>query len=109
MDQAQGSMDSSFFMLLSTRAGGLGINLTATDICIIFDNDWNLRNDLQAQTSCHRIGQTKSVKVYRLLSRKTYEMQMFHMSTIKIDLDQVVLQGIENATSDKGEVWLDIT
>ena len=97
MDQAQGSMDSSFFMLLSTRAGGLGINLTATDICIIFDNDWNLRNDLQAQTSCHRIGQTKSVKVYRLLSRKTYEMQMFHMSSFKMGLDQAVLQGIENA------------
>ncbi len=74
----------------------LGINLTAADTCIIFDSDWNPQNDLQAQARCHRIGQTKNVKVYRLLTRKTYEMQMFHMSSLKMGLDQAVLQGIEN-------------
>ncbi len=76
----------------------VGINLTAADTCIIFDSDWNPQNDLQAQARCHRIGQTKSVKVYRLLTRKTYEIQMFHMSSLKMGLDQAVLQGIENNT-----------
>ncbi|CAB9502027.1 Chromodomain-helicase-DNA-binding protein [Seminavis robusta] len=84
-----------FIMLLSTRAGGVGINLTAADTCIIFDSDFNPQNDLQAQARCHRIGQTKSVKVYRLLSRQTYEMQMFHMSSLKLGLDQAVLSGFE--------------
>lgn len=51
--------------LLSTRAGGVGINLTAADTVIIYDSDWNPQNDLQAQARCHRIGQTQEVKVYR--------------------------------------------
>jgi Superfamily II DNA/RNA helicases, SNF2 family len=51
------------------------------------------------------IGQTKSVKVYRLLTRRTYEMQMFHMSSLKMGLDQAVLQGIENGgVGDSGNV-----
>jgi len=85
-----------FVMMLSTRAGGVGINLTAADTVVIFDSDWNPQNDLQAQARCHRIGQTKDVKVYRLLTRKTYELQMFHMSSLKMGLDQAVLQGLEN-------------
>ena len=92
-----GSREQPFIMMLSTRAGGVGINLTAADTCIIFDSDWNPQNDLQAQARCHRIGQTKNVKIYRLLTRKTYEMQMFHMSSMKMGLDQAVLQGIENS------------
>lgn len=95
--------EAPLVMLLSTRAGGVGINLTAADTCIIFDSDWNPQNDLQAQARCHRIGQTKNVKVYRLLSRKTYEMQMFHMSSLKMGLDQAVLQGFESSGSS-GEV-----
>jgi superfamily II DNA or RNA helicase len=94
--------EAPFIMLLSTRAGGVGITLTAADTCIIVDSDWNPQNDLQAQARCHRIGQTKSVKVYRLLSRKTYEMQMFHMSSLKMGLDQVVLKGFENGSSGEG-------
>ena len=96
------SRAAPFIMLLSTRAGGVGITLTAADTCIIVDSDWNPQNDLQAQARCHRIGQTKSVKVYRLLSRKTYEMQMFHMSSLKMGLDQVVLKGFENGASGEG-------
>ena len=65
-------------------------------------SDWNPQNDLQAQARCHRIGQTKDVKVYRLLSRKSYEMQMFHMSSLKMGLDQAVLKGFESGSS--GEV-----
>ncbi|KAL7538247.1 hypothetical protein ACHAXR_009189, partial [Thalassiosira sp. AJA248-18] len=96
-DGGNNGREQPFIMLLSTRAGGVGINLTAADTCIIFDSDWNPQNDLQAQARCHRIGQTKNVKIYRLLTRKTYEMQMFHMSSMKMGLDQAVLQGIENS------------
>ncbi len=96
------SKDPPFVMLLSTRAGGVGINLTAADTCIIFDSDWNPQNDVQAMARCHRIGQTKSVKIYRLLTRKTYEMQMFHLSSLKMGLDQAVLTGFESGATGEG-------
>lgn len=98
--EAQNGKRTPFVMLLSTRAGGVGINLTAADTCIIFDSDWNPQNDLQAQARCHRIGQTKSVKIYRLLTAKSYEMQMFHASSLKLGLDQAVLQGIEGGSGN---------
>jgi hypothetical protein len=60
------------------------------------------QNDIQAMARCHRIGQTKSVKVYRLLTRQTYEMQMFHMSSLKMGLDQAVLTGFETGSSGEG-------
>ncbi|TDH68795.1 hypothetical protein CCR75_005397 [Bremia lactucae] len=87
---------NSFIMLLSTRAGGVGINLTAADTVIIYDSDWNPQNDLQAQARCHRIGQKKSVKIYRLLTSKTYELHMFHKASLKLGLDQAVLGGVKN-------------
>ena len=80
-----------FVMLLSTRAGGVGINLTAADTCIIYDSDWNPQNDIQAQARCHRIGQTKPVNVYRLITRNSYEQQMFEVASQKMGLDEVVL------------------
>ena len=80
-----------FVMLLSTRAGGLGLNLTSADIVIIFDSDWNPQNDLQAMARAHRIGQTRAVRVYRLLTAKTYEMHMFHSASMKLGLDRAVL------------------
>lgn len=86
-----------FVFLLCTRAGGVGINLTAADTVIIFDSDWNPQNDLQAQARCHRIGQEKAVKVYRLLTRNTYERHMFERASQKLGLDQVVL----NRSSDE--------
>ncbi|XP_056276193.1 chromodomain-helicase-DNA-binding protein 7 isoform X2 [Pseudoliparis swirei] len=91
-----------FVFLLCTRAGGLGINLTAADTCIIFDSDWNPQNDLQAQARCHRIGQSKSVKIYRLITRNSYEREMFDKASLKLGLDKAVLQsmsGRDNATS----------
>jgi len=88
-----------FVMLLSTRAGGLGLNLTAADIVIIFDSDWNPQNDLQAMARAHRIGQTKAVSVYRLLTAKTYEMHMFHSASMKLGLEQAVL----SQNRDQGE------
>ena len=83
-----------FVFLLCTRAGGLGINLTAADIVIIFDSDWNPQNDLQAQARCHRIGQSKSVKIYRLICRNTYEREMFDRASRKLALDRAVLQNM---------------
>ncbi|XP_014647043.1 PREDICTED: chromodomain-helicase-DNA-binding protein 7 isoform X4 [Ceratotherium simum simum] len=91
-----------FVFLLCTRAGGLGINLTAADTCIIFDSDWNPQNDLQAQARCHRIGQSKSVKIYRLITRNSYEREMFDKASLKLGLDKAVLQsmsGRESATN----------
>jgi SNF2 family DNA or RNA helicase len=72
--------------LLSTRAGGVGINLTAADTVIIFDSDWNPQNDIQAQARCHRIGQDKAVRIYRLVTSKTYEQHMFHVASMKLGL-----------------------
>uniref|UniRef100_A0A915KAL9 Uncharacterized protein n=1 Tax=Romanomermis culicivorax TaxID=13658 RepID=A0A915KAL9_ROMCU len=83
-----------FVFLLCTRAGGLGINLTAADTVIIFDSDWNPQNDLQAQARCHRIGQEKFVKVYRLICRNSYEREMFDKASLKLGLDKAVLQSM---------------
>ncbi|KAI9316672.1 P-loop containing nucleoside triphosphate hydrolase protein [Dichotomocladium elegans] len=99
-DQRQAAIDrfttlpieESFVFLLCTRAGGVGINLTAADTCIIFDSDWNPQNDLQAQARCHRIGQTKPVQIYRLICRNTYEKDMFDRAGIKLGLDRAVMQ-----------------
>ena len=62
-----------FAFLLSTRAGGLGVNLTAADTVIFYDNDWNPTIDAQAQDRAHRIGQTKPVSVFRLITQGTVE------------------------------------
>ncbi|GMR53353.1 hypothetical protein PMAYCL1PPCAC_23548, partial [Pristionchus mayeri] len=90
-----------FVFLLCTRAGGLGINLTAADTVIIFDSDWNPQNDLQAQARCHRIGQTKMVKIYRLVTTNTYEREMFEKASLKLGLDKAVLQST-HALRDQG-------
>lgn len=82
---------SSFLFLLSTRAGGVGINLTAADICIIFDSDWNPQNDVQAQARCHRIGQTRDVRIYRLVTSRSFEQEMFDRASKKLGLEQAVL------------------
>ncbi|RLN74945.1 hypothetical protein BBJ28_00017162, partial [Nothophytophthora sp. Chile5] len=92
-----------FVMLLSTKAGGLGLNLTAADTVIIFDSDWNPQNDLQAQARAHRIGQTHSVKIYRLITRKTYEMHMFHKASLKLGLDKAVLTHMRRENEDQRE------
>jgi hypothetical protein len=91
----------AFAFLLSTRAGGLGINLVSADTVIIFDSDWNPQNDLQAQARCHRIGQTNAVKVYRLVSTNTYEMQLFQRASRKLGLDRV-LRHYEQTGGDAG-------
>eukprot|EP00736_Rhodelphis_marinus_P006316 Rmarinus@m.22515 len=83
-----------FVFLLCTKAGGLGINLTAADTCVIFDSDWNPQNDIQAQARCHRIGQRKEVKIYRLVTSNSYEQEMFERASKKLGLDQAILHNI---------------
>jgi uncharacterized C2H2 Zn-finger protein len=78
--------------LLSTRAGGLGINLVAADTCIIYDSDWNPQQDLQAQDRCHRIGQTKTVMVYRLVTKGTIDQVMVERAQAKRALERLVVQ-----------------
>lgn len=80
IDRFSSPDSDTFVFLLCTRAGGLGINLTAADTVIIYDSDWNPQNDIQAQARCHRIGQEKKVKIYRLITRNTYERQVFVIS-----------------------------
>lgn len=89
-----------FVFLLCTKAGGLGINLTAADTVIIYDSDWNPQNDLQAQARCHRIGQQKMVKIYRLICRNSYEREMFDKASLKLGLDKAILQSM-NTTQGK--------
>ncbi|KAF9099152.1 hypothetical protein BGX23_003745 [Mortierella sp. AD031] len=77
--------------LLSTRAGGLGINLTSADTVIIFDSDWNPQMDLQAQDRVHRIGQTKPVVIYRLVTANTIENRIIERANSKRKLEKLVI------------------
>ena len=81
--------------LLSTRAGGLGINLTAADTAILFDSDWNPHMDAQAQSRCHRIGQTQNVVVYRLLTMASVEIDMMKKQMSKKKLERLAIEGGE--------------
>ncbi|CAL6402739.1 unnamed protein product [Bathycoccus prasinos] len=79
--------------LLSTRAGGLGINLTAADTVIIYDSDWNPHADMQAMDRVHRIGQTKPVHVYRLATANSVEGKMLSRAASKLKLEKLVISG----------------
>jgi SWI/SNF-related matrix-associated actin-dependent regulator of chromatin subfamily A member 5 len=78
--------------LLTTRAGGLGINLYTADIVVIFDSDWNPQADLQAQDRAHRIGQTKPVHVYRFVTQNSIEERVVERAELKLRLDAIVIQ-----------------
>lgn len=81
-----------FVFLLTTRAGGLGINLTTADIVILYDSDWNPQADLQAMDRAHRIGQTKQVVVYRFVTDNAIEEKVLERAAQKLRLDQLVIQ-----------------
>lgn len=81
-----------FIFLLTTRAGGLGINLTTADIVVLFDSDWNPQADLQAMDRAHRIGQTKQVKVFRFVTENAIEEKVLERAAQKLRLDQLVIQ-----------------
>ncbi|KAF7287502.1 hypothetical protein GWI33_001462 [Rhynchophorus ferrugineus] len=90
---AEGSQD--FCFLLSTRAGGLGINLATADTVIIFDSDWNPQNDLQAQARAHRIGQKNQVNIYRLVTARSVEEEIVERAKQKMVLDHLVIQRMD--------------
>ncbi|KFP90087.1 SWI/SNF-related matrix-associated actin-dependent regulator of chromatin subfamily A containing DEAD/H box 1, partial [Apaloderma vittatum] len=86
-----------FVFLLSTKAGGLGINLTSANVVILHDIDCNPYNDKQAEDRCHRVGQTREVKVIKLISKGTVEESMLKISQQKLKLEQ------DMTATDSGE------
>ena len=79
-----------FLFLMSTRAGGLGVNLQTADTCILYDSDWNPQADVQAMARVHRIGQTRPVHVYRLVTAGTVEERIVQRAEKKLYLDSMV-------------------
>jgi len=85
--------EETFIFLLSTRAGGQGLNLMSADTVIFVDNDFNPQNDLQAAARAHRIGQTRPVKVIRLVARSTVEEIVLKRADDKLKLTNTVIEG----------------
>mmetsp|Transcript_34218 Transcript_34218/g.134020 ORF Transcript_34218/g.134020 Transcript_34218/m.134020 type:complete len:272 (-) Transcript_34218:234-1049(-) len=84
--------DRIFCFILTTRAGGVGLNLTGADCVLFYDNDWNPQVDAQAQDRAHRIGQTRTVHIYRLVSEKTIEENILAKADQKRSLESIVIQ-----------------
>ncbi|CAI2167553.1 2721_t:CDS:10 [Funneliformis geosporum] len=98
-----------FIFLLSTRAGGLGLNLQTADTVVIFDSDWNPHQDLQAQDRAHRIGQTKEVRILRLICQKSIEETILARAQYKLDIDGKVIQAgkfDQKSTAEEREAFL---
>ncbi|EGC28539.1 hypothetical protein DICPUDRAFT_85378, partial [Dictyostelium purpureum] len=87
-----------FLFILSTRSGGLGLNLTGADTVIFYDTDWNPSMDAQAQDRCHRIGQTREVNIYRLITMHSIEENILKKSNQKRQLDNMVIKAGEFTT-----------
>jgi SWI/SNF-related matrix-associated actin-dependent regulator of chromatin subfamily A member 5 len=88
--------------LISTRAGGLGINLMTANIVVLYDSDWNPQIDLQAMDRAHRIGQKKPVSVFRFITQSTIEEKMIEKQALKLKLDSVIIQRGRAATKSQG-------
>ncbi|MEW5309897.1 MAG: hypothetical protein WDW38_001742 [Sanguina aurantia] len=86
-----------FAFLLSTRAGGLGINLATADTVIIYDSDWNPQSDLQAMSRAHRIGQTSTVNIYRFVTSCSVEEDILERAKRKMVLDHLVIQRMDTS------------
>ncbi|XP_076250256.1 domino helicase [Rhynchophorus ferrugineus] len=82
-----------FAFILSTRSGGVGVNLTGADTVIFYDSDWNPTMDAQAQDRCHRIGQTRDVHIYRLISERTIEENILKKANQKRLLGDLAIEG----------------
>ncbi|XP_076661039.1 lymphocyte-specific helicase [Halictus rubicundus] len=85
-----------FLFLLSTRAGGVGLNLTAADTVIIYDSDWNPQMDIQAMARCHRIGQTKPIVIYRFCTKGTIDEIIIRRADAKRVLEKMVISKTTN-------------
>lgn len=90
--------------LLSTRAGGVGINLASANVVIILDPDWNPHQDLQAIARAHRIGQDKKVMVFKLMTERSAEEKIFHMAKAKLSLDHVIIEQMEAKHQDPKDI-----
>ncbi|CAJ0759541.1 5784_t:CDS:10 [Entrophospora sp. SA101] len=88
---------ADFVFLLSTRAGGLGINLNTADTVIIFDSDWNPQNDLQAMARAHRIGQKNHVNVYRFVTKDTMEESILERAKRKMVLEYCIIKQMDTS------------
>ncbi|BGP09052.1 ATP-dependent DNA helicase Hrp3 [Rhodotorula toruloides] len=93
-----------FVFLLSTRAGGLGINLETADTVIIFDSDWNPQNDLQAMARAHRIGQKSHVNVYRFVTKDTVEEDVLERARKKMILEYAIVNQMDTSGKNIGQV-----
>ena len=102
MDAFNAPDSSKFLFLLSTRAGGMGINLYTADTVILYDSDWNPQADLQAMDRAHRIGQKKQVRVFRLVTEKSVEEKIVERAERKLYLDALVIQQGRLSQTDKG-------
>lgn len=102
MDHFNAPNSDDFCFLLSTKAGGLGINLTSADTVIIYDSDWNPQNDLQAEARAHRIGQTKTVQIYRIVTKDSVEEDILERAKAKMVLDALVVQGLNVNAGQQG-------
>ncbi|XP_041979002.1 SWI/SNF-related matrix-associated actin-dependent regulator of chromatin subfamily A containing DEAD/H box 1 homolog [Aricia agestis] len=100
----QYNAEEIFVFLLSTKAGGLGINLTAADTVIIHDIDFNPYNDKQAEDRCHRMGQTRPVTIYRLLSAGTIEEGIYQVAQEKLNLEKHVTGADEKDPQEQKNV-----
>lgn len=101
IDEFNAEGSDVFIYLISTRAGGQGINLATADTVIMYDSDWNPQMDLQAIDRAHRIGQTKPVNVYRMLTRNTIEEKIVERAEKKLKLDNAVIHKGRNLLSDE--------
>ncbi|KAJ8450424.1 hypothetical protein Cgig2_002109 [Carnegiea gigantea] len=104
IDRFNAKNSSKFCFLLSTRAGGLGINLATADTVIIYDSDWNPHADLQAMARAHRLGQTNKVMIYRLITRGSIEERMMQMTKKKMVLEHLVVGKLKTQNINQEEL-----
>ncbi|KAK8515368.1 hypothetical protein V6N12_075412 [Hibiscus sabdariffa] len=104
IDRFNAKNSSRFCFLLSTRAGGLGINLATADTVIIYDSDWNPHADLQAMARAHRLGQTNKVMIYRLITRGSIEERMMQMTKKKMVLEHLVVGRLKAQSINQEEL-----
>ncbi|CAA7398038.1 unnamed protein product [Spirodela intermedia] len=104
IDRFNAKNSTRFCFLLSTRAGGLGINLATADTVIIYDSDWNPHADLQAMARAHRLGQTNKVMIFRLITRDTIEERMMQLTKKKMILEHLVVGRLKAQTVNQEEL-----
>eukprot|EP00741_Cyanophora_paradoxa_P023825 tig00021623_g23013.t1 len=97
IDRFNAPNSPDFIFLLSTRAGGVGINLATADTVIIYDSDWNPHNDIQALSRAHRIGQERKVMIYRMVTRRTVEERMVQRAKSKLTLELLLVKKLDGA------------